>query len=108
LIGDFILADRRLLFTLSSDKAVATLKNECVRDARLSIRAAMPTMKREDSPELFDLLLSNQVINVATPLQMPAGFLNIHNRLHADNIVSRVVVPILYANQVIGIFWISW
>jgi signal transduction histidine kinase/FixJ family two-component response regulator/PAS domain-containing protein len=102
-IGDFIGADRGLLFKLSADKHLATLRNEWARDKSLSILASAPTMKYEESPQLFETLLSNRVLNAATPQEMPAGFLTIHNRLATKSVVSRVVVPILYANEVIGI-----
>jgi len=80
-IGDYIGSDRGLVFMMSEDQTRATLTYEWVRSAELSLRKNVPVMLRTESPQLFETMLLNKVVNAARPEEMPPGFATIHNRL---------------------------
>jgi len=102
-IGDFIGADRGLVFVFSADKQKADLEYEWARTQELSIRDQVPVMLRAESPELFETILANRIINAPTKNAMPAGFMTIHNKLRDKHDISRIVVPMVFGNDVIGI-----
>jgi signal transduction histidine kinase/ActR/RegA family two-component response regulator len=101
-IGEYIGADRGLVFLLSPDQTQADLAHQWSRASEFTIGPDV-IMRRSESPGLFDTLLSNKTINVARAEEMPAGFSTIHNRLHTRSVVSRVVVPMVFGNRVTGI-----
>ena len=101
-IGQFIGSDRGVVFLFNDERNTATLSHEWSQRPAPAVRLRVPTLSREDVPEVLDHFLRNQPLNAARPELLPPGFDKLDSLLGSREVMSRIAVPMVYANETIG------
>ena len=102
-IAAFTRSDRGWLQRLSADRTEAVMIGEWIAAGVPPLRDAVPVVRREEVPGVFDRLLDNEVVVVEHPSQLPEELETLINRLDRDRSLSRICVPMRYGGETVGI-----
>lgn len=102
-VGRLLGCDRALMYTFTEDRSAARLMHDWSVDAKADPDLAVSEIRRAEFPEVLDYFLSRKRLNAPTPDTLPAGFAGLNELPGVAGVRSRISVPVVLGNAVIGI-----
>jgi signal transduction histidine kinase/DNA-binding NarL/FixJ family response regulator len=102
-IAAFTRSDRGWLQRLSPNRSEAVMLGEWVAPGVPRLKDAVPVVRRDEVPNVFERLLADEVVVLEDPAQLPEELEALINRLDRDRSLSRICVPMRYGGETVGI-----
>jgi signal transduction histidine kinase/DNA-binding NarL/FixJ family response regulator len=101
-VAGFARSERARVFRMSDDEQRATVTHEWSAAGIEPTRHSAGVLLREEAPAVFDHFSHNQVLLVPRRDELPASFGTLREFMRRQDVVSAVIVPMVYGNRPVG------
>ena len=101
-VASFARSDRARVMRLSPDGQTATVTIEWFAPGIAPSIPVVPLLRRDESPEIFDHFLRNEVLFAPRRDELPPEMAGLRHLMEMMDAVAVVVVPMMYGTRPIG------